>query len=211
MIYAYQVLYSAICIASTVLDYFIYRAFVRDIHHSLYLDISEYTDIGEGVLSIIMLLIGLIVEMGVIKTNTQKSTWKTIVVIIFVVISLESIARVTAMTIVSIHIHPGKIDFMGLFVMMTLEYYIVKFAAVLQFNMGLLDKIEAIKPSVNEFTPYPYFMPYQALSTSEPYSVQNNPIVQVEPKREDQKYPVLTDLNEAPSAKKVLVTQYYLP
>eukprot|EP00831_Metopus_contortus_P000206 TRINITY_DN10080_c0_g1_i1.p1 TRINITY_DN10080_c0_g1~~TRINITY_DN10080_c0_g1_i1.p1 ORF type:complete len:200 (-),score=21.96 TRINITY_DN10080_c0_g1_i1:223-822(-) len=145
MLYVLQVLYGLFAVGSTVLDYFIYRAFLPDVHHDRHLIIAEYTDVGEGVLSVLMLLIGMIIEMGLVKTQSGKTTWKVIVNIFWVISMVEALIRILSMTVVSIHIHPGELDFMGLFVVHVLCYYTLKYMVVLQQFIGLLNQIEKIK------------------------------------------------------------------
>eukprot|EP01022_Parablepharisma_sp_SALTPOND_P033341 TRINITY_DN88515_c0_g1_i1.p1 TRINITY_DN88515_c0_g1~~TRINITY_DN88515_c0_g1_i1.p1 ORF type:complete len:234 (-),score=5.77 TRINITY_DN88515_c0_g1_i1:110-766(-) len=146
MQYVLQIIYAIIGIASTVLDHFIYGAFVKDYHHSIYIDLSQYTDYGEAGVCLILVIIGLFTEMGHFKTDAQKKTWVTVVDVLYTLAFMESVVRATSMTMVAIHVHPGKIDFMGLFVVITIFYFILKLMVIVQLATGLADRIKTYKP-----------------------------------------------------------------
>ena len=178
----YQLIYAAIGIGLTVLDFYIYKAYVPDVHHSIYIDISTITDSAEGVALFIALLIGVIVESGIIKTHSSKQCFVSICWIMFAAITLESLARITSMTIVSIHVHPGKIDFLGLFVLINMEYFILKYSVIMHHMFGLIDKVNSVVvPSINFFASYEQnkYLAYQAVMPHEQNyfpDIQLNPI-----------------------------------
>ncbi len=159
MNYLMQVIYALLGIGSTVLDYYIYSAFVKDYHHTVYIQVAEYSDIAEGVFCLLLLIIGLLVEMGHVATDASKKTWIIVADIIYTLAFIESAARITAMTFVSIHIHPGKIDFMGLFVVMVILYFLLKLCVIMQQYVGLVDRIQSYKPAaISAFAYIPYRM-----------------------------------------------------
>ena len=151
MIFILQALYAAFGIGLTVLDFYIYQAFIPDIHHSVYIDISTATDKAEGIGILAALVLGLVIEANEKQDVNLKACLHISAVILYVALSLESLARILSMTIVSIHVHPGKIDFLGLFVVMVLCYFVLKFAIIIQHMSGLLDRINSIKASPAEF------------------------------------------------------------
>ncbi len=144
MIYTLQILYVAFNIASTVLDYFIYSAFVKEEHHRTYLEVSEYTDYAEAALCVFLAVVGLLAEVGSINTAANKSTWLVVVKLTFAVMFIESVSRIFCMSMAAIHIHPGKLDFMGLFLLILLFYYILKLVLMMQLAMGLIAQIDKI-------------------------------------------------------------------
>ena len=146
MIFLLQVVYAAMGIGSVLLDYFIIEAFHPDIHQDVYHYMAEYMEIAELVVILMLVAIGIFVEMGGIKTLRAKTTWEWAIHAFMTISALETLARLVAMTILSIHVQPGKIDFMGLFVVIILFYFVLKFTVVLAHSSGLYDKIESIKP-----------------------------------------------------------------
>ena len=148
MNYVLQVVYAIINIGSYALDYFIYQGFVKDYHHTEYIQVSEYTDLAEAVIAFLLLILGLFVEMGKITTDAHKKTWVLILTIIDNLMIIEASIRTGCMTIVSIHIHPGKIDFMGLFTLMIIMYFLLKMTTMMQLIAGLSERIESYKPPV---------------------------------------------------------------
>ncbi len=162
-----QLLYALIGVGATVLDFYIYQAFEPDVHHSVYITISSYSDKGEGVALFFALIIGFVAESGAIKTASIKTCVATLCTILFVVFIIESLVRVTSMTVVSIHVHPGKLDFMGLFVMLVLLYFTLKFAVVMHHMISLIARINAIVVPTEkvQFVPLQMLQLYQPVPT----------------------------------------------
>jgi len=165
MEFIFQALYGLFGIGLTMLDFYIYKAFVPDVHHSVYIDISTMSDKGEGIGILAVIFIGLGVESTLIKNQAQKNFWLGACDFIMAAFIIESIVRAVAMTVVSIHIHPGKLDFLGLFVVLILFYYILKATAVCQHVVGLHDRISKIVIKSNEtYSQEPkFYMPYMKM------------------------------------------------
>ena len=157
MIYILQVVYAAIGIGSCILDYFIIKAFIPDVHQSAYIYMCEYSEILELVFIIVDLAIGAFVEMAMKWTEKARKAWNDVVILFFWLTAIESLFRIFGATIMSIHVHPGQLDFMGLFVVIVLMYFLLKFAVMLNLTMGLHDTIEKKKITAES---YPY-MPVQ--------------------------------------------------
>ena len=158
-----QLLYAVIGIGSVIINYFIIKVFRPETHQDMYCYIAEYMEIAEFVIILMLLMIGVFVEMGGIKTHAAKNAWNMVTVTFLIMAALESLARIHSMVVLAAHIHPGKIDFMGLFLVMVLMYYILKFCVILAHAMGLHDKIMSIEIKTTQYyyqqVPQP-MMPY---------------------------------------------------
>ena len=145
-----QILYVIMGIGSAVLDYFMIDSFKRDEVHKVYRYLGEYTEIAELVIYLMFLYIGIFVKIGGIKSATAKSTWTNVVTIFMILGVLESLLRLVALTILSIHIHPGKTDFMGLFLMLMILYLVMKYGIMLALGTGLNTTISNVKEYKSE-------------------------------------------------------------
>ena len=142
----FHIFYFAIGLASFGLDYFLINAFRHEHYRIYYRYIAEYTELAELVIYITFLCIAIFISGQTIKEDKDVKDWQFVVDAFMVLATLESLARVFAMTILSIHIHPGKLDFMGLFLFMVLLYCVMKYGAIMAVGSGLRDLIHNSKP-----------------------------------------------------------------
>ena len=158
MIYILQVVYAAFGMGSAILDYFIIKAFIPDVHQSVYIYMCEYSEIMELVFIIVDLAIGAFVEMAQKWTAKAKKAWEDTVLVFFSLTCVEALFRIFGATIMGIHVHPGQLDFMGLFVVILLMYFLLKFCIMLALTFGLYEAIQVKKISLPSL---PY-LPIQA-------------------------------------------------
>eukprot|EP00826_Nyctotherus_ovalis_P043144 TRINITY_DN4514_c0_g1_i9.p1 TRINITY_DN4514_c0_g1~~TRINITY_DN4514_c0_g1_i9.p1 ORF type:complete len:132 (+),score=11.67 TRINITY_DN4514_c0_g1_i9:191-586(+) len=103
-----QIFFTILGAGSAVLDYFMINCFRRDQVHMIYRYFGEYTEIAELVIYIMLLYISAFVQLGGIKTDLSKSVWRNVTTVFVIIGTLESLARLAALIILSIHIQPGK-------------------------------------------------------------------------------------------------------
>lgn len=133
-----------ISLGANVLDYLIVTAFTPESHLELYYYILYYIAIADAVVAVGLVAIGLFVESGGITTADAKTTWGNVVTAVIVITVLYSLARAHSIMVLAIHVQPGKLDFMGLFTMMTMLYFVMRFTVVLAHGTGLHSRIESI-------------------------------------------------------------------
>eukprot|EP00826_Nyctotherus_ovalis_P043143 TRINITY_DN4514_c0_g1_i7.p1 TRINITY_DN4514_c0_g1~~TRINITY_DN4514_c0_g1_i7.p1 ORF type:complete len:161 (+),score=30.21 TRINITY_DN4514_c0_g1_i7:191-673(+) len=142
-----QIFFTILGAGSAVLDYFMINCFRRDQVHMIYRYFGEYTEIAELVIYIMLLYISAFVQLGGIKTDLSKSVWRNVTTVFVIIGTLESLARLAALIILSIHIQPGKKDFMGLFLVIMILYLVMKYGLIFALGMGIDDNIKNVKTS----------------------------------------------------------------
>lgn len=145
-----QILYFLIGLGSCVLDYFMINYFRYDHYRAYYRYIAEYTEIGDLVVFIIFLLIGIFVECGLVKDIESMDDWTFTVRVFFAFSIILSLFRIFAMTNLAIHVHPGRIDFMGMFLVLVLLYVIMQFGISMGYAQGLIYRIEDLKDKLRK-------------------------------------------------------------
>eukprot|EP00826_Nyctotherus_ovalis_P000594 TRINITY_DN0_c833_g1_i1.p1 TRINITY_DN0_c833_g1~~TRINITY_DN0_c833_g1_i1.p1 ORF type:complete len:176 (+),score=35.98 TRINITY_DN0_c833_g1_i1:28-528(+) len=141
-----QLLYFILAIVSVVLDYFMIAAFRHEHYRAWLRHLAEYTEIGELVVYFVFMVIGIFVEFGLLQTKDAQLGWVTTVNIFSGIVALLSLARIFAMTMLAINVHPGKTDFLGLFLVLVLLYLIMKYGIGLGYAEGLKYRIRHEKP-----------------------------------------------------------------
>ena len=158
------IIYFAIGISTNIFDHFIVRAFHPDVHQDIYHFMADYAVIAEIVVYLMLLAIGIFTECGGIHSIKPKTAWQNAVTVFMTIGILESLARLHSMLVLAGHVHPGKIDFVGLFVVMVVAYHLLQFFALQQMGSGLYDFIESKgKPKPVAFSYEPVVMTPQYL------------------------------------------------
>jgi len=146
-----QIIYFLMGLASCVLDYFMVTAFHPDYHQDTYRFMAEYAEIAEFVIYLMYLAIGIFAEMGGIHNKKSKTAWMNGVTTFFVIGAIATVARIHSFLMLSIHIHPGKLDFMGVFVVLMILYQLLKFSMLIAYSTGVHDRINSFNPPNEEF------------------------------------------------------------
>lgn len=164
MIFILQLIFGAIGLAANLLDHYIVQAFQPDTHQDIYHYMADYIGILESVIIMVLIAIGIFVENGGIKTLKAKVAWGDTVTAFLVITIIHSLARIHSMVVLCIHTHPGKLDFVGLFFLITMMYYVLRFTVVLAHGTGLHAKITAVVIPTEE----EYAMPVRAAKEIQP-------------------------------------------